>query len=80
MDVFTDLNMTPKSAPTEPVNPKILRDPNNYLDWSIQVKTRLTNQQLWDIVEGNDEAPKVENDEAAFKAWSGKNAMALGVI
>ena len=31
-------------------------------------------------MEGNDEAPKAENDEAAFKAWSGKNAMALGVI
>ena len=59
---------------------KNLEDADNYLDWSLQVKTKLADQQLWDIVEGNDEAPKAENDEAAFKAWSGKNAMALGVI
>ena len=57
-----------------------LEDADNYLDWSLQVKTKLADQQLWDIVERNDEAPKAENDEAAFKAWSGKNAMALGVI
>ena len=71
--------MTSKSAPTAPVN-TILWDPNNYLDWSLQVKTRLTNQQLWDIVEGTNEPPKAENDEIAFKAWSEKNAMALQVI
>nr|XP_023875918.1 uncharacterized protein LOC111988362 [Quercus suber] len=59
---------------------KNLEDADNYLDWSLQVKTKLANQLLWDIVEGNDEAPKAENDEAAFKAWSEKNAMALGVI
>ena len=55
-------------------------DADNYLDWSLQVKTKLADQQLWDIVEGNDEALKAENDEAAFKAWSEKNAIALGVI
>ena len=71
--------MAPKSAPTAPVN-TILWDPNNYLDWSLQVKTRLTNQQLWDIVEGTNEPPKAENDEAAFKGWSPKNAKALEVI
>ena len=59
---------------------KNLEDADNYLDWSLQVKTKLADQQLWDIVEGNDEAPKAESDEAAFKAWSEKNAMALGVI
>ena len=59
---------------------KYLEDGDNYLDWSLQVKTKLADQQLWDIVEGNDEAPKAESDEAAFKAWSEKNAMALGVI
>lgn len=59
---------------------KNLEDAENYLDWSLQVKTKLADQQLWDIVEGNDEAPKAEHDEAAFKAWSEKNAMALGVI
>ena len=47
-------------------------------------------QRLWDIVEGTNEPPKVGNDkaafffenkdQAAFKVWSKKNAMALGVI
>ncbi|KAL4599314.1 hypothetical protein ACB092_11G118300 [Castanea dentata] len=71
--------MAPMSAATAPVN-TIFCDPNNYLGWSLQVKTRLTDQQLWNIVEGTNEAPKAENDEAAFKAWSEKNAMALRVI
>ena len=44
------------------------------------MKTYLTDQQLWDIVEGTNEPPKSEIDEAAFKAWSKKNDMALGVI
>ena len=71
--------MAPKPALPAPVN-KILWDPNNYLDWSLQVKTRLTNQQLWDIVEGTNEPPKAENDEAAFRAWSHRNTMVLRVI
>ena len=50
---------------------KRLDDVDNYRDWSLQVKTYLTNRQLLDIV---------ENDEAAFEAWSEKNAMALVVI
>lgn len=71
--------MAPMSAPTAPVH-TIFCDPINYLGWSLQVKTRLMDQHLWDIVEGTNEAPKAENDEAAFKAWSEKNAMALRVI
>ena len=71
--------MAPKFAPPAPVK-TMLWDPNNYLDWSLEVKTRLKDQQLWDIVEGTNEPPKAENDEVAFKAWSRKNAMALGVI
>ena len=59
---------------------KRLEDIDNYMDWSIQVKTKLTDRQLWDIVEGTDEILKAETDEAASQAWSEKNAMALGVI
>ena len=33
-----------------------------------------------EIVEATDESPKPENDEAALKAWTRKNAMALHVI
>ena len=53
---------------------------DNYLVWSVQVKTYLIAQDHWDIVEVTDECPKQEDDEAAFKAWRRKNAMALHVI
>ena len=53
---------------------------DNYLVWSGQVRTYLIAQDLWDIVKATDECPKQEDDEAAFKAWSKKNAMALHVI
>ena len=53
---------------------------DNYLVWSIQVKTYLIAQDHWDIVEATDKCPKQEDDEAAFKAWRRKNAMALHVI
>ena len=59
---------------------KRLEDIDNYMDWSIQVKTKLIDRHLWNIVEGTDELLKVETDEAASQAWSKKNAMALGVI
>ena len=59
---------------------KRLDDVDNYEVWSDQVKTYLTDEQLRDIVEGTNEPPKPENDEADFKAWSKKNAMALEVI
>ncbi|KAK7814690.1 hypothetical protein CFP56_002623 [Quercus suber] len=54
-------------------NPTVIKrldDVDNYKDWSLQVKTYLTDQQLWDIVEGTNEPSKAENDEDAFKAWS----------
>ena len=57
-----------------------LDDVDKYKDWSLQVKTELKREQLWDIVEGTDEPPEVENDDPAFMAWSHKNAKALGVI
>ena len=47
----------------------LANDGTNYLDWSLQVKAILTDQQLWDIVEGTEDPPKVE-----------KNDMALGLI
>ncbi|KAL4599600.1 hypothetical protein ACB092_11G138100 [Castanea dentata] len=53
---------------------------NNYLVWSVQVRTYLIAQDLWDIVEATGEYPKQEDDEAVSKAWSKKNAMALHVI
>ncbi|KAL4599431.1 hypothetical protein ACB092_11G127100 [Castanea dentata] len=54
-------------------------DEDNYLDWSVQLKTYLMAQDLWKIVESTSEPPAPEN-EAAFKAWSKTNAMALHVI
>lgn len=53
---------------------------HNYLVWSVEVKTFLMAQDLWEIVETTDERPKPENNEAAFKTWTKKNAMALHVI
>ena len=59
---------------------KRLVDVDNYEDWSLQVKTYLTDEQLWDFVEGTNEPPKAETDEAAFMAWPEKNALAFRVI
>ena len=52
---------------------------HNYLDWSVQLKTYLMAQDLWEIVESTSKPPAREN-EAAFKAWNKTNAMALHVI
>nr|XP_023929358.1 uncharacterized protein LOC112040699 [Quercus suber]POE89520.1 hypothetical protein CFP56_50245 [Quercus suber] len=52
---------------------------DNYWDWSVQLKTYLMAQDLWEIVESTYEPPAPEN-EAALKAWSKTNAMALHVI
>ena len=52
---------------------------DNYLDWSVQLKTYLMAQDLWEIIKSTSEPPAPEN-EAAFKAWSKTNAMALHVI
>ena len=53
---------------------------DNYLVWSVQVRTYLIAQDLWDIVQATKKRPKLKNDKAAFKAWSKKNAMTLHVI
>jgi hypothetical protein len=53
---------------------------NNYVDWSIRVQTYLMAHDLWDTIEATAEHPKQEDGEAAFKAWSDKNSMALHVI
>ena len=59
---------------------KRLDDVDDYGDWSLQVKTYLMNHKLWDIVEGTNEPPEAENDEAAFEDWSEKNALVFRVI
>ncbi|XP_062174035.1 uncharacterized protein LOC133879477 isoform X2 [Alnus glutinosa] len=53
---------------------------DNYVEWSVQVKNYLMAHDLWDIIEATTEAPRREDDEAAFRAWSKKNFMALHVI
>ncbi|XP_062175363.1 uncharacterized protein LOC133880430 isoform X2 [Alnus glutinosa] len=55
-------------------------DKDNYVAWSVQVKTYLMAHDLWDTVEATTEPPKQEDDEAAFKAWSEKNSTALHVL
>lgn len=55
-------------------------DGDNYLVWSVQLRNYLMVHDLWDIVKATNEPPKSENDEAAFKAWSRKNIMALHMI
>ncbi|KAE8038600.1 hypothetical protein FH972_011094 [Carpinus fangiana] len=59
---------------------KYLEGSNNYVDWSIQVQNYLVAKDLWDTIEATAKPPKQEDDEAAFKAWSDKNSMALRVI
>ncbi|CAB4268876.1 unnamed protein product [Prunus armeniaca] len=51
-----------------------LLDSSNYVDWSVWVKTYLLAQDLWDVVEQDEE--KEEADDK-FKAWREKNATAL---
>ncbi|XP_062174259.1 ankyrin repeat-containing protein ITN1-like isoform X2 [Alnus glutinosa] len=60
---------------------KFLRvlEEDNYVDWSVQIKTYLKAHDLWEIIEATTEPPR-EDDEAAFKAWSKKNSTALHVI
>ncbi|XP_059438852.1 uncharacterized protein LOC132171529 [Corylus avellana] len=53
---------------------------DNYKEWSVGVKTYLMAHDLCEIIEATTEPPKQEDDEAAFKAWSKKNSMALHVI
>ncbi|KAL5568418.1 hypothetical protein UlMin_024993, partial [Ulmus minor] len=54
-----------------------LLDKNNYDDWSVQVKTYLKAQDLWDVVE----APiPSETIIEADKDWNKRNAAALHAI
>ncbi|XP_060673750.1 uncharacterized protein LOC107404058 [Ziziphus jujuba] len=69
--------------------PEVL-DKENYVDWSVRVHTYLLAEDLWDIVESNDEPPKPadhgnvdENSDrvgAEYRAWRKKNAAALHAI
>ena len=52
---------------------------DNYLDWSVRVKTYLMAQYIWEIVESRSDSPTPKN-ETVFKVWSKMNAMALHVI
>ncbi|KAB1200820.1 hypothetical protein CJ030_MR0G006179 [Morella rubra] len=55
-------------------------DKNNYISWSVRVKTYLMTQDLWAVIDLVTESPKEEDDEATWKAWSKKNFMALHMI
>ena len=44
----------------------LANDGNNYLDWSLKVKAILMDRQLWDIVDGTDDPPKVEKNDMAL--------------
>ncbi|XP_021800090.1 uncharacterized protein LOC110744426, partial [Prunus avium] len=56
-----------------------LLDNSNYVDWSVLVKTYLLAQDLWDVVEGDEQEEEEEADDK-FKAWREKNATALHKI
>lgn len=77
MVIFERSNMETKPAFSAAVLEVLKQD--NYLDWSVRVKTYLMAQDLWDVVESKSEPPAQEN-ATAFKAWSKTNAMALHVI
>nr|XP_011468634.1 PREDICTED: uncharacterized protein LOC105352720 [Fragaria vesca subsp. vesca] len=52
----------------------------SYEHWSFWVKTYLLAENLWEVVEGTREPPKLEDGEAIFTAWRKNNARALHVI
>ncbi|KAL6184680.1 hypothetical protein ACLB2K_046080 [Fragaria x ananassa] len=62
------------------LNLEFLINRNNYKKWRLQVKTYLLSEDLWDVVEANTEPPKLEDDQAGYKAWTKKNAKALHTI
>jgi hypothetical protein len=72
------LNMEIKDASSTAVLQVLGKD--NYVAWSVRVKTYLMAQDLWETVEATTEPPKQEDDKGVFKAWSNKNSMALDVI
>ncbi|KAL5549786.1 hypothetical protein UlMin_005017, partial [Ulmus minor] len=53
---------------------------DNYEDWRIRLQTYLEAQDLWDVIEANDEASKEGKSEAEIKAWKRKNVTALHTI
>lgn len=56
-------------------------DKDNYMNWSICVKTYLMTQDLWETIEVTTDLPEQEdNIEVAFATWSKKNTIALHVI
>ncbi|XP_070673293.1 uncharacterized protein [Malus domestica] len=57
-----------------------LLNKNNYEEWSLQVKTYLLAEDLWDVVEATTEPPEQDDDEVEFKAWRKSNAKALHSI
>ena len=54
----------------------------NYDLWSIQVKTYLVGQDLWDVVEADGPSATLHGDnfEAEIKAWRKKDTTALHAI
>ena len=52
---------------------------DNYLDWSVLVKTYLMAHDLWDIVESSIDS-RTSGNEVDSKDWSRTNAKALHVI
>ncbi|KAI5343871.1 hypothetical protein L3X38_011747 [Prunus dulcis] len=52
-------------------------DSSNYVDWSVLVKNYLLAQDLWDVVEEDEDEEEADDK---FKAWKKKNATALHKI
>ncbi|XP_004299684.1 PREDICTED: death-associated protein kinase dapk-1-like [Fragaria vesca subsp. vesca] len=52
----------------------------NYENWRPRVKTYLLAEDLWEVLEAIGEPPKLEDDQADYKAWTKKNAKALYAI
>lgn len=77
--LFDRLKMETRFASRSAAVSEVL-DVDNYLVWSVQLRNYLMVHDLWDIVKATNEPPKLENDEAASKAWSRKNIMALHMI
>ncbi|KAB1215694.1 hypothetical protein CJ030_MR4G009214 [Morella rubra] len=76
--IYTDrLGMEAKATSCEIVLEVL--DKNNYMSWSVRMKTYLTAHDLWDAIEIETESPE-EEDEATLRALSKKNFMALYVI
>ena len=61
---------------------EVVLNQDNYLDWSVRVKTYLMAQNLWDLFESSGEASTLSKKGASKsnKPLSKKNARALQVI